>query len=162
MSAFRIARAAVASAAFLTIAGAAAPAYADCQSDFTSLIHRRDAASAPAQRLFKRGAGKINPVEACAAMGRIVGPSSAIVAYMKKNQQWCSISDDQVAAAEKGHQQIVSQRAAACSAAAKYRAAYAAALKQRAAAIAKMRAQAERQAAQGGGPQVQKMPAGPL
>lgn len=137
----------------VALGAASAQAQSSCQTDFERLSATRNARIAAVNALQKKGKGKIDPVAACPRLNALVAAENAMVGYMVKNQKWCSISDDIVAQARSGAARTKQVAGQACGIAAK---------------VAKMKAEAMRQArqrAEGGTlaqPARPSLPAGPL
>jgi hypothetical protein len=73
----------------------------------------------------------------------LIRAESALIAYMEKNKEWCSFPDEAIDELKEHHNKNAGFNAKACTVAAQ---------------IKKMK----EQQAQGGGPQAQPLPAGPL
>lgn len=145
-------RLATIAAAGVALIACAAPAMAQssCQADFEKLSATRNARIAAVNDLAKKGKGKLDPIAACPRLQSLVAAERAMLDYMVKNKSWCSIPDNIIEDAKKGGANTQRVAGQACGVAAQVR---------------KMRAQAERQAREGGGPagpQAPRMPAGPL
>jgi hypothetical protein len=137
-----------AAAAFGLFAGDAARAQSSCQADFEKLSATRNARIQAVNALSKQGKGKLDPVAACPRLQSLAGAERAMLDYMVKNQKWCGIPDNVIADARKGSANTQRLAGQACNFAAQAK---------------RMRAQAERQAREGGGaPQAPRMPTGPL
>jgi hypothetical protein len=120
-------------------------AYADCGSDMQKLAQARNTELQLVNDFAKAGHGKpLDPEQFCLKSAGLVRAEAALVAYMEKNKDWCSIPDDAIAQLKEHHAKNASFNAKACNVAAQMK---------------KMK----EQAAQGGGaPQAQPLPAGPL
>ena len=140
---------AVSAAGALAMFAAFAPAHADCQSDIQGFMKRRDAVIAQLKGLTQGKKKQLDPIAACPKFKSLSGILSETVAYLEKNKDWCAIPDQLLDGAKAQRGQFSKTAGQACGIAAKVR---------------QMKEQAEKQAAQGGmgGPQVQKLPAGPL
>jgi hypothetical protein len=79
-----------------------AAARADCNTDMGALAAKRASASALLDQNKKAHGGKLDPVSACPQLKALAAAQGAVVSYMQKNKDWCSLPD-----------QIVSQSAAA-------------------------------------------------
>jgi hypothetical protein len=136
----------------LALAAAASSAMAQqqtCQADFQRLAQARMAQIQRLNAIGKAGHGKIDPMAACPAARALLSTEGAMLAYMTRNKEWCSIPDQiiqQFQQARARNQTFASQ---ACSAAAKFK---------------QMQEQQRAAAANGGAgvAQPQKLPAGPL
>lgn len=148
-----VASALAALAAGVTLGGADALAQSSCQADFERLSATRNARIAAVNELQRKGKGKIDPIAACPRLNALVAAENAMVGYMLKNQKWCGIGDDIISQARSGAARTKQVAGQACGVAAK---------------VAKMKAEAMRQArqrAEGGGlgqPARPSLPAGPL
>ena len=123
-------------------------ARADCNADMGALAAKRVAINAELEKNKKAHGGKIDPVAACPQLKALAAAQGAMVSYMQKNKDWCSLPDDLVAGSVKAQGQISGFAVKACGMVAK--------IKQMQAQQAQMAAQ---QAAQV--PQL-KLPTGPL
>jgi hypothetical protein len=140
-----VTRTGVAAALALLCAAHAAPAYADCGADIQKLAQARNAQMEALGVFFKSFKGKpADPEQACVKTRGLLGAEGAMLAYMEKNKDWCSIPDDAIAKFKENHDKSIGFSNKACVAAAQMK-------------------KAKEQAAQGGGgPPPQAMPAGPL
>ena len=131
----------------LSLAGVAwaAPSFAQsCGDDLKQLAQRREAQLVSINTLVKAAKGKpLDPVAFCAKSGGLISVENAMIAYMEKNKDWCQIPDEAIAALKANHVKSAEFSAKACKVAAE---------------IKKMKDQQ----AQGGAPQVQPLPTGPL
>ena len=131
----------------LALAGAAcvAPALAQsCGEDLQKLTQRREAEMAAINGLVKQAKGKqLDPTVFCAKSGGLIAAENAMIAYMEKNKDWCSIPDEALANLKTNHVKSAAFSARACKVAAEMK-------------------KAKDQAANGGGPMVQPLPTGPL
>jgi hypothetical protein len=139
---------AVGAASLLALVGVSTPARADCQTDIQDFMKKRDAVVAQLNTLSGGGKKKqLDPVAACPKFKSLAGILGETVAYMEKNKDWCAIPDQLIEGAKGQRGQFSKTASQACGIAAK---------------VKQMKEQAEKQAAGGGGPQVQRLPAGPL
>lgn len=141
---------AIAAGAAFALLVASAPARADCQTDIQGFMKRRDFVIAQLKGLTSGKKKQLDPAAACPKFKTLTGIMTETVAYFEKNKEWCQIPDQFVDGAKQQRAQFSKTAGQACGIAAK---------------VAKMKKQAEQQAAQGGmggGPQVQQMPRGPL
>ena len=131
----------------LALAGAAwaAPALAQsCGDDLQKLGQRRDAEMASINSMIKaNGHKQIDPIPFCAKSGGLLAAENAMIAYMEKNKDWCGIQDEMLDTLKSNHAKSAAFAAKACKVAAEMK-------------------KAKEQAANGGGPQAQPLPAGPL
>ncbi|HKN27735.1 MAG TPA: hypothetical protein VJY34_07565 [Roseiarcus sp.] len=129
----------------LTLAAAfAGPAWADCGQDMQKLAQARNAELEKVNEFAKAAHGKpLDPAGFCVKSAGLLKAELAIIAYMDKNKDWCSFPDDAINNLKASHAKNATFNAKACQVAEK---------------IKKMK----EQAAQGGGPQGQPLPAGPL
>jgi hypothetical protein len=128
-------------AAIATLDGSA---YADCGSDMQKLAQDRNAQLEIVNNFAKSFHGKpMDPEGFCAKSAGLIRAESALIAYMEKNKDWCSFPDEAIAQLKEHHAKNAQFSAKACTVAAQ---------------IKKMK----EQAAQGGGPQAQPLPTGPL
>ena len=131
----------------LALACAAAfcgPALADCGQDMQKLAQSRNVEMEKVNDFAKKFKGKpMDPAGFCAKTGGLLHAEEALLAYMQKNKDWCSIPDEAINNLKASHEKNAGFSAKACKVAAQ---------------IKKMK----EQAAQGGGPQAQPLPTGPL
>ena len=131
----------------LALAGAAwaAPALAQsCGDDLQKLAQRREAEMATINTIIKAAKGKqLDPTVFCAKSGGLIATENAMIAYMEKNKDWCGIPDDVLGGLKANHVKSTAFAAKACKVAGELK-------------------KAKEQAADGGGPQAQPLPAGPL
>lgn len=131
----------------LTLVGAAwaAPSYAQsCAEDLQKLAQRREAELAVINGLVKSAHGKqLDPTVFCTKSAGLNTAENAMIAYMEKNKDWCQVPDEALTQLKANHAKSLAFTAKACNVAAQ---------------IKKMK----EQQAQGGGPQVQPLPTGPL
>lgn len=126
--------------------GWAAPSFAQqsCGDDLQKLAQRRETELAAINNLVKSARGKqLDPAIFCAKSAPLNAAENAMIAYMEKNKDWCQIPDEAISQLKANHAKSVAFSAKACNVAAQ---------------IKKMK----EQQAQGGGPQVQPLPTGPL
>ncbi len=122
----------------------AGPAWADCGQDMQKLAAARNAELEKVNTFAKAAHGKpLDPEQFCLKSAGLLKAESAIIAYMEKNKDWCSFPDDAINNLKTSHEKNAGFNAKACTVAAK---------------LKKMK----EQAAQGGGPQAQPLPTGPL
>ncbi|RBP04043.1 hypothetical protein DFR50_14115 [Roseiarcus fermentans] len=125
---------------------AAAPAFADCGQDMQKLGAARNGEMEKLNNFFKSFKGKpADPEAACERTRGLMQAEQAMLSYMEKNKDWCSIPDEAIANFKANHAKSATFAAKACTAAAQMR---------------KMKEQAAK--GEGGGPQAQPLPAGPL
>ena len=131
----------------LALAGAtwAAPALAQsCGDDLQKLSQRRETEMATINTLIKAAKGKqLDPNVFCAKSGGLMTAENAMIAYMEKNKDWCGIPDDALDNLKANHAKSAAFAAKACKVAAEMK-------------------KAKEQAANGGGPESQPLPTGPL
>jgi len=121
-----------------------APAWADCGSDMQKLAQVRNVEMQKINDFAKAAHGKpLDPEAFCVKSVGLLHAEEALIAYMEKNKDWCSFPDEAINNLKTSHAKNAGFNGKACQVAAK---------------IKKMK----EQAAQGGGPQVQPLPAGPL
>lgn len=132
----------------LAFVGAAAPAFAECQEDIGKIMQERLGLIAQLNKMNtgKGGKGQLDPTLACPKLRTLAAAEGRLVTYLEKNKDWCNVPDQFLDNAKAGRDKSIAFAGKACSVAAQ---------------IAKMK----QQQAQGGGvggPQVQKLPTGPL
>lgn len=127
----------------LAFPGAEAARAQSCQEDFQKLSEKRMAHIAELNKISKATKGKLDPIATCPVARKLVASENEMVAYLQKNKEWCNIPDAALEnfTQQRGRDQNLATQACAYAAKAK-----------------KM----QEEAAAGGGPQAQKLPAGPL
>ena len=126
--------------------GLMSQALADCGQDLQKLALARNGELDKVNAFAKASKGKpLDPEQFCVKSRGLLVAESAIIAYMEKNKDWCSIPDDTIDGLKASHAKNATFNAKACTVAAK---------------IKKMKEQAAQGG--GGGPQAQPLPAGPL
>jgi hypothetical protein len=123
----------------------AAPALAQsCGDDLQKLAKSREAAMETINTLIKAAKGKqLDPTVFCAKSGGLIAAENAMIAYMEKNRDWCGIPDEALGTLKANHVKSAAFAAKSCK-------------------VASEMKKAKEQAADGGGPQAQPLPAGPL
>jgi hypothetical protein len=122
----------------------AGPARADCGQDMQKLAQARNIELQKINDYAKAFHGKpLDPEGFCVKSKGLLQAEAAILAYMEKNKDWCSFPDEAINNLKASHEKNAGFNAKACTVAEK---------------IKKMK----EQAAQGGGPQAQPLPTGPL
>jgi hypothetical protein len=128
----------------LLAVGLTGSAHADCGSDMQKLAQERNAQLEVVNNFAKTFHGKpMDPEQFCAKSAGLIRAETALIAYMEKNKDWCSFPDEAISSLKEHHAKNAQFNAKACSVAAQ---------------VKKMK----EQAAQGGGPQAQPLPTGPL
>jgi len=134
----------LATALIAAVAMLGGSAYADCGSDMQKLAQDRNTQLEIVNNFAKSFHGKpMDPEAFCVKSAGLIRAEAALIAYMEKNKDWCSFPDEAIAQLKEHHAKNASFNAKACTVAAQ---------------VKKMK----EQAAQGGGPQAQPLPAGPL
>jgi len=122
------------------------PALADCGQDLQKLAQVRNAELEKINAFAKAAKGKpLDPEQFCVRSVPLLHAEQAIIDYMIKNKEWCSIPDDTISNLKASHVKNAGFNAKACSVAAK---------------IKKMKEEAAQGG--GGGAPAQPLPAGPL
>jgi len=135
---------AFATALFAAVAILGGSAHADFGSDMQKLAQDRNVQLQVVNDFAQAAHGKpLDPAAFCAKSAGLIRAESALIAYMEKNKDWCSFPDDAINQLKEHHIKNAGFNAKACTVAAQ---------------IKKMK----EQAAAGGGPQAQPLPAGPL
>ena len=142
--------------AVLALGTGEAAAQSSCQTDFEKLTATRNARIGAVNALQKKGKGKLDPIAACPRLNALVAAEQAMIAYMVKNQKWCSIPEEVIAQAREGSGKTRGVAGQACGIAAKVRKMQAQQLQ------AMKRARAAQAAGGGGAPMKPALPAGPL
>ena len=136
-------------AAALGFALIAQSALADqnCGEDIQKLMKRRDAEISRMNGIVQASHGKkIDPQAFCSQSGGLGAAENALIAYMVKNKDWCSIPDDAIDNLKAAHAKSAGFTGKACAVAAQMR---------------KLKQQ-QASGAANAGPQAQPLPAGPL
>jgi hypothetical protein len=135
---------ALATALFAAVAILSSSAYADCGADMQKLAQDRNVQLQAVNEFAQAAHGKpLDPEQFCLKSAGLIRAESALIAYMEKNKDWCSFPDEAIDQLKEHHGKNVTFNAKACQVAAQ---------------IKKMK----EQQAQGGGPQAQPLPTGPL
>jgi hypothetical protein len=126
----------------------AALAEQNCGEDVQKLAQRREAEMARINGFVQAAHGKkLDPAQFCSQSAGLGAAENALIAYMVKNKDWCSIPDEAIANLKAAHAKSAGFTAKACAVAAQIR-------------------KLKQQQASGGGansaPQAQPLPAGPL
>jgi hypothetical protein len=122
-----------------------APAFAQqaCGDDLKKLSSKREAELNKVNGLVAAAKGKpMDPAMFCRQSAGLNSAESALIAYMEKNKDWCSIPDEVVAALKANHTKSVAFSAKACSMAAQFK--------------------KQQEAGGAGAPQAPLLPTGPL
>ena len=131
----------------LALVGAAwaTPALAQsCGDDLQKLAQRREAEMATINTAIRASKGKqLDPAVFCAKSSGLLSAENAMIAYMEKNKDWCGIPDESLDTLKANHAKSAAFAGKACKVAGELK-------------------KAKEQAANGGGPQAQPLPAGPL
>ena len=115
-----------------------------CGEDLKRLSEKRAAELDRVNGMVRAAKGKpMDPAKFCSQSAGLNSAESALIAYMEKNKDWCSFPDEAIGQLKEHHIKNAQFNAKACTVAAQMK---------------KMK----EQAAQGGGPQAQPLPAGPL
>ncbi len=134
----------------LGCAFSAQPALAqqNCGEDIQKLAQKREAELARINGMVQGSKGKkLDPAVFCSQSSGLNSVENALIAYMTKNKDWCSIPDDAINNLKAAHAKSASFSAKACSVAAQVR---------------KMKEQQASGSANNSAPQAQPLPAGPL
>ena len=138
-------------AVVVLIGAGSAFAQQSCNDDIKRLSQRREAELVGINSLVKATkGGKLDPTVFCARSGGLLAAENALIAYLAKNETWCSVPPNVVEGLRGNHAKTLAFSGKACTVAAQ---------------IKKLKAQAAQQSAAGGGngaSAVQALPAGPL
>ena len=130
--------------ALVLAAAFAGPAWADCGQDMQKLAQARNAELEKVNAFAKAAHGKpLDPEAFCVKSAGLLKAEQAVIAYMEKNKDWCSFPDEAINNLKASHAKNAGFSAKACT-------------------VAQKMKKMKEQAAQGGGPQVQPLPRGPL
>jgi len=130
--------------AFVGVAWAAPAIAQSCGDDLQKLAQRREAEMATMNAIIKASKGKqLDPAVFCAKSGGLISAENAMIVYMEKNKDWCGIPDETLDGLKANHAKSAAFAAKACKVAGELK-------------------KAKEQAENGGGPQVQPLPTGPL
>lgn len=128
--------------------GAAAPAFAECQEDIGKIMKERLDLIAQLNKMNKGGKAQLDATAACPKLRSLAAAEGRLVSYLEKNKDWCNVPDQFVENAKTGRDKSAAFAGKACKVAAQ---------------IEKMKQQQAQGGGGGmGGPQVQKLPTGPL
>jgi hypothetical protein len=144
----RIAFAGLALALGCAIFSQSAVADQNCNEDIQKLAQRREAELAKINNLVKVSQGKkLDPAVFCSQSAGLGSVENALIAYMVKNKDWCSIPDDAINNLKEAHAKSAAFSSKACTVASQMR---------------KMKEQEASGGAGAAGPQAQPLPTGPL
>ncbi len=136
-------KAAVLGALALCLGGGVAHAM-DCNEDIGNLTKKRQNVIDGLNKLAKGTKNQLDPVASCPKLKELVVAERALLDYLTKNKEWCSVPDNALENIGGSVQKSGAVAAQACKIA------------------AQMKKAQEQQAAGGGLPQGQKLPTGPL
>ena len=126
------------------IGNATAFAEQNCGDDLKRLSEKREVELTRINGLVRASKGKpLDPIMFCGQSAGLNAAENALIAYMEKNKDWCSVPDDALAAMKANHAKSAAFAAKACAVAAQMK-------KQQAAGAAS------------NAPQAPALPAGPL
>jgi hypothetical protein len=86
----RFARIAFLAAALTSVSAAGALAQS-CNEDIGAIQQKRNVQLEALNKITKANGGKLDPVAACPRLRTLSGIEREMLAYMEKNQSWCSI-----------------------------------------------------------------------
>jgi hypothetical protein len=122
----------------------ASRAQQSCGDDLKRLSDKRTVELTKINQMVQAAKGKpMNPVQFCSVSGGLNAAENALIGYMEKNKDWCSVPDEVIAALKGNHVKSMAFGAKACAVAAQMK-------KQQAAGAANS------------APPAQPLPAGPL
>jgi len=114
-----------------------------CGDDLQKLSLKREAELNRVNGIVRAAKGKpMDPEMFCKQSGGLNTAEAALIAYMEKNKDWCTIPDEVISALKANHVKSLAFTAKACSVAAQIK--------------------KQQEAGGGVGPQVQPLPTGPL
>ncbi len=124
-----------------------APAMADCQEDMGKIMKERQGAIDALNKMSSGAKKQLDPIAACPRLKNLAGLENKLVSYLEKNKDWCNVPDNFLENAKAGRAKTAGIATKACQVAGQ---------------VEKMKKMQQQAAQQGGGPQVQKLPTGPL
>lgn len=131
----------------LLLAGAAGASAQSCNEDIGQLQQKRQSHIDALNKMSKAAQGKLDPIASCPRLRNLAAAEREMLAYMEKNQNWCSIPESIIEQVKGGGQKTEEVAGQACKVA------------------AQMRKMQQQQAAGGqvmGGPPAPSLPRGPL
>jgi hypothetical protein len=106
--------------AFAILAGVPGAAFAQASPECQKGIELFKGRIVWIQKLQALPRKHADPVTACSILSNLGAANARVLAWTRKNKDWCSIGDDQLAGLEKEAQQVGGIRANACKVAAQY------------------------------------------
>lgn len=116
----RFARTAFLAAAFTCLSAAGALAQS-CNDDMGAIQQKRNVQLEALNKITKANGGKLDPVTACPRLRTLAGLEREMLAYMEKNQSWCSIPDQIIEQVKTGAGRTAQIAGQACKIAAQAR-----------------------------------------
>lgn len=107
----------VAIAAFLAVGCTGALAQS-CNDDIGAIQQKRNTQLEALNKITKANKGKLDPVSACPRLRTLAALEREMLAYMQKNQSWCSIPDQLVEQVKTGSARTAQIAGQACKIAA--------------------------------------------
>ncbi len=83
----------IALAAAMLVAGAAGALAQSCNEDIGAIQQKRNAQLEALNKLTKAQGGKLDPIASCPRLRTLAALEREMLAYMQKNQSWCSIPE---------------------------------------------------------------------
>lgn len=113
-------RPAAAFAAFLAL-GATAALAQSCNEDIGAIQKKRNGHLEALNKMTKANGGKLDPVASCPRLRTLAALEREMLAYMEKNQNWCSIPDEIIEQVKTGSARTAEVAGQACKIAAQAR-----------------------------------------
>ncbi|MFN3889175.1 MAG: hypothetical protein ACK4MV_02170 [Beijerinckiaceae bacterium] len=82
-----------AAAAAILVLGATGAMAQSCNDDIGGMQQKRNVQLEALNKITKANKGKLDPVAACPRLRTLAALEREMLAYMEKNQSWCSIPD---------------------------------------------------------------------
>ncbi|HET6375435.1 MAG TPA: hypothetical protein VFF88_05250, partial [Methylocella sp.] len=85
---------AAAMAALILFMGGGAALAAECNEDIAALTKKRQNIIDQLNHLAQGGKKQLDPVASCPKLRALVAAERELVAYLKKNKDWCAVPDE--------------------------------------------------------------------
>ena len=102
----------------MSVAGAMAQS---CNEDMGAIQQKRNVQLEALNKITKANKGKLDPITACPRLRTLAGLEREMLAYMEKNQSWCSIPPEIVEQVKTGAGRTAQIAGQACKIAAQAR-----------------------------------------
>jgi hypothetical protein len=107
-------------AAFFAL-GATGALAQSCNEDLGAIQQKRNAQMEALNKMTKANGGKLDPIASCPRLRTLAALEREMLAYMEKNQSWCSIPDQIIEQVKTGSSRTAQVAGQACKIAAQAR-----------------------------------------